>query len=78
MMIRGQVRQPLLSFPLIFQPSFISTVGSGKPIRPNEGDCCGSGCEHCVWIVYFSDLLAHYENSPQVDSRKRRKEKKKE
>ena len=39
-------------------------------IRPNDEDCCGSGCENCVWVEYFSDKLSHYAQSPEVRRRK--------
>jgi hypothetical protein len=29
-----------------------------EPLRPDDSMCCGSGCENCVWTVYFADLAA--------------------
>ncbi|XP_024518778.1 uncharacterized protein LOC112341972 [Selaginella moellendorffii] len=26
------------------------------PEKPLPGDCCGSGCERCVWDIYFDEL----------------------
>ncbi len=26
------------------------------PVPPEEGACCGSGCERCVWDVYYEKL----------------------
>mmetsp|Transcript_13154 Transcript_13154/g.20267 ORF Transcript_13154/g.20267 Transcript_13154/m.20267 type:complete len:104 (-) Transcript_13154:1136-1447(-) len=69
MVVRRQALYPcsLVSPPLLFRASSsLSTSKNKQPIRPNEEDCCGSGCENCVWLVYFSDLLSQYENSPQI------------
>lgn len=27
-----------------------------KPIPPADGECCESGCTHCVWEVYTEAL----------------------
>ena len=29
------------------------------PIEPGPEDCCNSGCDACVWAVYFRDLAAY-------------------
>ena len=31
-----------------------------KPERPVEGECCGSGCEPCVYDYYY-EALAKWE-----------------
>jgi hypothetical protein len=30
-----------------------------KPRKPEEGECCGSGCCPCIWDVYERDLEKH-------------------
>ncbi len=30
------------------------------PVPPVEGECCGRGCEFCVW-VYYDQALRRYE-----------------
>ena len=30
------------------------------PQPPVEGECCGRGCEYCVW-VYYDQALRRYE-----------------
>ena len=30
------------------------------PKPPVEGECCGRGCEYCVW-VYYDQALRRYE-----------------
>jgi Oxidoreductase-like protein, N-terminal len=32
---------------------------SGEPKPPRESECCGSGCEDCVWLRYRNNLLEH-------------------
>ena len=27
-----------------------------KPEPPIKGECCGRGCEHCVWVYYYRAL----------------------
>ena len=35
----------------------ISNEDDRRPEEPTEGECCGSGCERCVWSVYFENLV---------------------
>ncbi|MBV8047446.1 MAG: hypothetical protein JO171_09845 [Paludibacterium sp.] len=30
-----------------------------EPIPPEDSMCCGSGCEFCVWTVYFAELASY-------------------
>lgn len=30
-----------------------------EPVPPEDSMCCGSGCEFCVWTVYFTELAAY-------------------
>ena len=30
-----------------------------KPRKPEEGECCGSGCFPCIWDIYERDLEQH-------------------
>lgn len=32
-----------------------------KPEEPAPEECCGRGCEHCVWTVYWQALGAYHE-----------------
>lgn len=32
------------------------------PQPPVEGECCGRGCEYCVW-VYYDQALRRYETA---------------
>lgn len=32
-----------------------------RPSEPGPEDCCNSGCEKCVWEVYYADLKAFEE-----------------
>ena len=32
------------------------------PKPPVEGECCGRGCEYCVW-VYYDQALRRYETA---------------
>ncbi|ERM96353.1 hypothetical protein AMTRI_Chr09g35390 [Amborella trichopoda] len=34
------------------------------PEKPLPGDCCGSGCERCIWDIYYEDLEAYNERYP--------------
>lgn len=29
-----------------------------KPTPPGEYECCDSGCEPCVWDIYYDELRA--------------------
>lgn len=31
-----------------------------KPEPPDDGECCGRGCERCVW-VYYEEALDRWE-----------------
>jgi hypothetical protein len=33
------------------------------PLPPGDGECCGNGCERCVWTVYQEQLEA-YRRAP--------------
>jgi len=36
-----------------------SRVGETGPVEPGENDCCGNGCQECVWTVYWDELAQH-------------------
>lgn len=27
-----------------------------KPVPPSDGECCESGCSHCVWDTYYEEM----------------------
>jgi hypothetical protein len=39
------------------------------PTPPTDGECCGRGCEHCVWVYYhearrkYEEAYAEWESS---------------
>ena len=52
-------------------PLFTSTVRpvpTSMPVEPNPTQCCGSGCERCVWTDYWADLQA-WEDAANAASR---------
>jgi hypothetical protein len=38
------------------------TLEPSPPKEPDPHECCGNGCENCVWTTYF-ERLAEYEES---------------
>lgn len=39
-------------------PAAVST--STPPTEPAPEECCGKGCEECVWTVYWNDLREYH------------------
>jgi hypothetical protein len=37
----------------------VDDVAPVEPVPPEDSMCCGSGCEFCVWTVYFAELAAY-------------------
>lgn len=33
-----------------------------KPEEPHESECCGNGCQDCVWVTYW-EALQEWENA---------------
>jgi hypothetical protein len=48
--------------------SAVRPVPTSMPVEPDPTQCCGSGCERCVWTDYWADLHA-WENSANATSR---------
>ena len=47
--------------------------GRDRPLPPREpepGECCQSGCERCVYDIYW-DAYARYEQALEVWERRR-------
>ena len=40
-----------------------------KPERPVDGECCGGGCEPCVYDYYY-EALAKWEAAVTEDNKK--------
>nr|ABK22400.1 unknown [Picea sitchensis] len=36
------------------------------PEKPLPGDCCGSGCEICVWDTYFDQLQEYKKEKDSI------------
>lgn len=41
------------------------------PEKPLPGDCCDSGCERCVYVVYEEEMDAYREALRAWESRQR-------
>lgn len=41
-------------------PTSLDVASPLPPKPPVEGECCGRGCEYCVW-VYYDRALRRYE-----------------
>lgn len=35
---------------------FVAHGEQRKPVPPTKDECCGNGCESCVWLAYFEEL----------------------
>ncbi len=31
------------------------------PVEPRESECCGTGCDDCVWTTYWKELVEYEE-----------------
>ena len=47
-------------------PRTPTTSRPAPPAEPEPYECCGNGCDNCVWTVYF-EKLAEYERLKQLE-----------
>ncbi len=40
-----------------------------RPMEPVPGECCGRGCENCVWVYYERALERWEERCAEIRSR---------
>ncbi len=46
-----------------------------KPTPPGDSDCCESGCEPCVWDIYYQELaLWRAEDTQRKNGEKQKAE----
>ena len=43
-----------------------SPVLPPRPTPPRPEDCCGSGCVHCIYVVYDDALMAWEREVKQI------------
>ncbi|KAK4532256.1 hypothetical protein CCYA_CCYA11G3113 [Cyanidiococcus yangmingshanensis] len=46
------------------------------PKEPGPYDCCGNGCENCVWTTYYEKLKEYRESLKEQDMRRHSERKK--
>lgn len=42
------------------------------PTEPEPFECCGNGCDYCVWTVYFEQLAEYEEALAEREAHARR------
>lgn len=45
------------------------------PKMPDASECCGNGCNDCVWLTYFEEYAAYTETKKSQDAAKTGKDK---
>lgn len=40
----------------LVQRRHLATLSTTRPVEPEQEDCCGGGCRHCVWDTYAEEL----------------------
>ncbi|XP_047319027.1 uncharacterized protein DDB_G0284459 [Impatiens glandulifera] len=40
----------------VIKPQVEEKLPPPPPEKPLPGDCCGNGCEPCVWDIYYEEL----------------------
>ena len=50
--------------------AFDDTAPPLPPVEPEPGECCGSGCEPCVYDRYW-DAMVRYEEARKAWERRR-------
>ncbi|BGP19697.1 hypothetical protein JCM10213_001875 [Rhodosporidiobolus nylandii] len=56
----GEVRLPSLAVKEDGKKRFLGVEVPVKPEPPAEGECCMSGCAHCVYDLYLEDLETYH------------------
>lgn len=41
------------------------------PEPPEDGMCCGNGCQHCVWFVYLEEMDAYQKRKDELENSKK-------
>eukprot|EP00186_Timspurckia_oligopyrenoides_P000164 CAMPEP_0182445742 /NCGR_PEP_ID=MMETSP1172-20130603/3763_1 /TAXON_ID=708627 /ORGANISM="Timspurckia oligopyrenoides, Strain CCMP3278" /LENGTH=117 /DNA_ID=CAMNT_0024641561 /DNA_START=1 /DNA_END=354 /DNA_ORIENTATION=+ len=41
---------------------------ASPPKEPEPYECCGNGCEPCVWTLYFNELAIYTELQQKTDT----------
>ena len=44
-----------------------------KPEEPQSYECCGNGCDNCVWNVYYDDLKEYEAEQKRMGSQEEKK-----
>ena len=57
--VNNLLKQPIRDFkklPFEFQNFSDILISLPSPIEPEEYECCGNGCNMCVWAIYEDNL----------------------
>jgi hypothetical protein len=44
------------------------------PTEPLPQECCGNGCQNCVWITYFEENMEYMKNLELYKNQQKEKE----
>lgn len=56
-------------WPGMTEPDDVFDPEPEAPLPPEDGMCCGSGCEPCVWDTYNLELARYRERLAQWQAR---------